>query len=137
MTDEMESLPLADMDATPIEERKLGLKDRVRMIRFGDEFKKWPVNRKIDYLKKLASAMNQCASDMQDERNAALDALALAEKQTENADKAVAIQKDIVITQLTSSNAQQQELAKIIQGLERKNKELQSTIDQLSVISEE
>lgn len=114
----MESLPLKDPDAKPVEERQLGMDGHVKMIKFGEDFEKWPDSRKIEYLKKLASAMNQAADGMQTERNALLEDMGLARRQLENAEKALQIQKTIVSNHLTTSNADQQKYLKQIAGLQ-------------------
>lgn len=133
MTEEsMEKLPLKDPDESPVEKRKLGMEDQVKMIKFGKEFESWPDPRKIEYLKKLASAMNQAASDMQDERNKMIDAVKMQQTLCENAEKALEIQKKIVYNNLTASNAQNNKYIESIQRLNTRVKAQDKVIEELN-----
>ena len=92
-------------------------------IDFGKDFEdSFDDARKIRYLKKLASAMNHAADLIQKERDKLLADIVIAFKSVDNADKAVSIQKDIVVKAITSHNAEKQNLIKRIQELEMESK---------------
>lgn len=91
-------------------------------IDFGQDFEDFDDARKIRYLKKLSSAMNHAADVIQQERNQLLKDMAVALKSVENADQAVAIQKDIVVRAITAHNSEKQDLIKRIQELETEAK---------------
>lgn len=89
----------------------------VKLIDFGADYKAWPARRKIDYLEKLASSMNQAADLMQKERDRAFAAAANFEKQIEAASKLHDVQNATMVKQLNASNAQKQEFLQQIESL--------------------
>lgn len=103
----------------------------VPMIKFGDDFEKWNDERKINYLKRLASSMNHAADLMQKERNLALASLKEMKTVLEAIQENLEIQKKIVVNNLTADNAEKQELFLRIQDLERIGREKDKVIDQL------
>jgi predicted nucleic acid-binding Zn-ribbon protein len=117
--------PMADINNVDNE----NMVPKFRMIKFGDEFEAWDTERKIRYLKKLASSMNQAADSMQQERNALLEKLSVAKTQLENAEKNLAIQKAIVFKSITDTNSDREEYIQTIQLLERKIRDRDATID--------
>lgn len=98
----------------PIKE-KLKLTDlfeshTIKQIAWGDEFKAWPVEKQIDYAKKLASAMNEAAREMQKDRNRHYDARVLAENQRDEAVEATGIAKNTMVKSVLDGNAKTREL---------------------------
>lgn len=93
---------------------------RARMIKFGEEFEAWDDKHKIEFLKKLASSMNHAADIMQQERNKLLVELEIVNKQRENAEKNLSIQKNIVFKAITDNNKAKDEYIATIQKLEEK-----------------
>ena len=100
----------------------------VPQIDWGADFLAWDVNQQNRYLKKLCSALNQATDNIQSERNEALKECHRLNNAVENADKAVSIQKAIVIKAITEHNAEKQRLIERIQELEMDNKLLNVTI---------
>lgn len=98
----------------PIKE-KLKLTDlfeshTIKQISWGDEFKAWPVEKQIDYAKKLASAMNEAAREMQKDRDRHYEARVLAEKQREEAEQAAQISKNTMVQSVMDANTKTREL---------------------------
>jgi hypothetical protein len=102
---------------------------KTKMINFGSEFEEWDTVRKIAYLKKLASSMNQAADLMQQERNELAEKLRIAKEQVVNANQNVLIQKSIVIKAITDNNAAKEDFIDRIQELERKVKDQEEVIE--------
>ena len=67
----------------------------------------------------LASAMNQAAEIMQNERNDMVEKVRVAEELALNAQTALEIQKAIVFTTLTEDNLVKQDMISKIQKLEK------------------
>jgi len=101
----------------------MGNNGRGPQIKFGDEFNSWPPGKQIEYLKQLASSMNHAADMMQTERNEIRSKLIMAETKLAGAEKALQIQKDVVVRQLTDGNAEQQSMIVRMQALEAKVRE--------------
>lgn len=98
----------------PIKE-KLKLSDlfdshTIKQIAWGDDFKAWPVEKQVEYAKKLASAMNEAAREMQKDRDRHYEARVLAEKQCDAAAKATQIAKTTMIQSVLDSNDKTREL---------------------------
>ena len=93
-------------------------------IDWGEDFKAWDVEKQNRYLKRLCSALNHAADNIQNERNRALESCHEMKAVAEQSDKAVQIQKDIVRRSITGFNAEKQELIRRIQELETQNKDL-------------
>lgn len=78
---------------------------KVKQIKWGEEFNTWPVEKQVDYAKKLASAMNQAADEMQQDRDRCFEALKLAQAKLEEAEQASAISKQTMVQAVMDSNA--------------------------------
>lgn len=100
-----------------------------KKLKFDPKFEERPAKDQISYLQKLAFSQNSALEQMQNERNELRDKLAIAEALAENADKALQIQKKIVLDAITNSNALEQETAKRIQELEARVKAQDSVIE--------
>lgn len=105
---------------------------KLKMIKFGDEFEQWDVAKKIDYLKKLASSMNQAADMMQTERNIIAEEYKVAKAQLENSESNLHIQKAIVMKAITDNNAAKEEYIRRIQELEYRVKTQDGVIESLN-----
>jgi putative cell wall-binding protein len=105
---------------------------RVPMIRFGTEFEAWEDKRKIEYLKKLASSMNEAARVMQDERNELALTVSSLQQQLLNLEKNLTQVKNIMIKNITDSNeSKEQNLGQIMQ-LQSRVKAQDAVIEQLN-----
>jgi len=93
-----------------------------KQIAFGADFESWDDARKIRYLKRLASSMNEAAAKMQDERNAMAAEADRLRALCANAEKALHIQKTVTANQLAAGNLQVQTLSKQIQELQTRVK---------------
>jgi hypothetical protein len=113
------------MEIKKIKEKDLHLPPAPAMapqIDWGKDFLEWDPEQQNRYLRRLCSALNQASDTIQKERNALLVDMHKMKDCVENADKAVAIQKAIVLKAITDHNAQKQELIKQLQELELKIK---------------
>jgi len=110
---------------------------KINKIKWGEEAKKgegfysWTEKQQKEFAMELASAMNQAADVMQQERNALKEELRVAKEASENAQTALDIQKAVVLEQLTSSNAMQQDLSQKIQKLQAEIRRRDQTIEDL------
>jgi len=98
----------------PIKE-KLRLSDlfdshTIKQISWGEDFKAWPVEKQVEYAKKLASAMNEAAREMQKDRDRHYEARVLAEKQRDAAAEATEIAKSTMVQSVLDSNTKTREL---------------------------
>lgn len=105
---------------------------RIQMIKFGEEFETWDTAHQIQYLKKLASSMNQAADMMQNERNAIAVERNTAIQQLKNAEENLAIQKSIVFKVITDANTAKDEYITRIQALEYRVKTQETVIETLN-----
>lgn len=98
-------------------------------INWGEDFENFDDMKKIIYLKKLCSALNQAAEQIHIERNEVLEKCQELVVLAENANKAVDIQKAIVRNAIDSYNKEKQELISRLQELEAEVKLQKSIID--------
>lgn len=77
---------------------------KVKQIVWGDKFSEWSVAKQLDYAKKLASAMNEAADEMQKDRDRCFDAMRLAQAQRKEAEQASAISKQTMVHAVMDSN---------------------------------
>ena len=110
---------------------------RINKINWGGEgtgafgWSVWTTEQKLEFAMELASAMNQAADILQKERNEMLSQLNIAKQATENAQKALEIQKAIVMTTLTEDNEIKNRYIEDIQRLTRENKALREEVTKL------
>jgi seryl-tRNA synthetase len=107
---------------------------RAPQINWGEDFENFDDIRKIIYLKKLCSALNHATDLIQKERNQLLVDIKVCNEAVENADKAVSIQKAIVLKAITDHNIEKQEFAKQLQTLEKEIKEKNKIIEDLEFL---
>lgn len=105
---------------------------RVKQIKWGREFKEWPIEKRESYAKKLASAMNQAADEMQQDRDRHLEAREVAEQQREEAEQARDIAKETLMKNITESNAQIQQLQSELLKLQHRVKVQDKVIEDLN-----
>ena len=108
-----------------------GSAHKIPMIAFGDDYRKWDDKHKISYLEKLASSMNHAADVMQTERNLAMNSLKQVQEFLVSAGAELEAQKNLLITQITTDNAEKQETALIIQDLQKENRRMSKLLDNL------
>ena len=98
----------------PIKE-KLALSDlfdnnKVKQIKWGETFQAWPVDKQLDYAKSLASAMNEAADKMQQDRDKCYQGMITAQNQREEAEQASAISKQTMVQAVMDSNEKTRKL---------------------------
>ncbi len=97
--------------------------NKVKQIAWGEDFLAWPIERQLEYAKKLASAMNQAADEMQNDRNRVLKELNTAIIKRTEAEQAAQIAKDTLQNIVTRTNATIQDLQREVQLLQAELKE--------------
>lgn len=110
---------------------------KLKMINFGPDFEAQPADKKIRYLKKLASSMNQAADMLQTERNDLLVLVDALKKQIEYAEQNALQHKNTMNNALTAFNLENQELMKEVQKAQKTVKEKERAIDILNKRVEE
>jgi len=128
---------MSENNVVPIKE-KLSFNDifdqgTVKQIKWGDEFKEWPILRQLDYAKKLASAMNQAASKMQEDRDRLLGVLEKAALDVENAEESARLSKESMTTAVLDANQEQAKLNELIMKLQAQAKQKDSVIESLNM----
>ena len=83
---------------------------KVKQIKWGDKFQEWPIEKRLNYAKSLASAMNEAADEMQKDRDRCFDAMTLAQAQREEAQEASAISKRTMVQAVMDSNVKSRAL---------------------------
>lgn len=83
-------------------------KHRAPNITMEEGWKELPAEQRARYMHKLANAMNHAAKLLQDERNELLEKVAYLEKQVENAQKNLDIQKNVNRNAITQMNERMQ-----------------------------
>ena len=98
----------------PIKE-KLALNDlfdnnKVKQIKWGETFEAWPADKQLKYAKSLASAMNEAADKMQQDRDKCYQGMIQAQDQRVEAEDAAALSKKTMVQAVMDSNAKTREL---------------------------
>lgn len=92
----------------------------VKNIAWGKDYQKWDVSKKLDFAEALASAMNEAAEVMQNERNLAMEEALRLQKQLEKSQENLDIVRNTNITAITNFNKEKQQMAAVIRDLETK-----------------
>lgn len=93
---------------------------KVKQIVWGDTFNDWPIEHQVDYAKKLASAMNEAAAAMQDDRDKCFQAMTVAQQKQLEAEQAAEISKQTMTKAVMDSNEKTRTLeTEIMKLLER------------------
>jgi predicted RNA-binding protein with PUA domain len=91
---------------------------QVKMIAWGKDYKTWNTERKLEFAEALASAMNEAAEIMQNERNILAEEVLKLNKLLEKAQEATDIMRNTNVTAITKFNAEKQDMAARIRELE-------------------
>lgn len=105
---------------------------RVRMIKWGKDYNKWDLEKRLDYAEALASSMNDACRLIQDERNKWLVKAKDLERELEQAQIQVNNHLTNNINAITKANSDKQELAKRVLSLENELVTKDKTIEQLN-----
>lgn len=87
-----------------------GMGKTIPQIRWGDAFKDWPIERRLDFAKRVASAQNHAAHLLHKERDALLDVCVKQEKQIESLQRANASAAQTAHQEIQRQGAERQEL---------------------------
>lgn len=128
---------MSEDNVIPIKE-KLSFNDifdqnTVKQIAWGEEFKAWPIERQLNYAKKLASAMNEAASKMQEDRDRLLEVTEKARVDAKQAFEAMKIAKETMIQSITEHNAEKAQLNDMIMKLQAEVRAKDAVIDNLNI----
>lgn len=99
------------------------------MLEFNKKFHERPVKDQLDYLHKLCDSQNTALDLMQKDRDKWMAKAKRLEAAVKNAEEAFYIQKNIVGSLLTKTNADDQQTHDRIRDLERKVGELGGNIN--------
>ena len=108
------------------------LESNVPQIIHPPEFENLDPQRKVVYLKKLSSSLNDALDKMQKERNEGLEIITKQQENLENIEKALEINKDIMRKNITDSNEQNSKHIKTIQELQQRVKTQDEVIARLN-----
>jgi len=97
----------------------------VKMISWGKDYKSWTTDKKLEFAEALASAMNEAAEVMQNERNIALEEAVRLQKQLETSQEGADIIRNTNIKAITDFNSEKQLMAKRIKDLESQVRKLE------------
>lgn len=82
----------------------------VPQILWGDEYKSWPMDRRLSYAEKLASSMNHAADLLQVERDRLVELLRRKDDQMKGLFVKLERQGELIQKELEKANAEKQEL---------------------------
>lgn len=99
---------------------------KVHMIAWGEEYKSWPVERRLEFAEKLASSMNHAADLLQQERNELLKIARAQDEQLKANSKSFAGQGQLIHKELAAADAEKQTLYQEIVDLKQQIKNLQA-----------
>lgn len=128
---------MSEDNVVPIKE-KLSFNDifdqnTVKQIKWGDEFKAWPVERQLNYAKKLASAMNEAASKMQEDRDRLLEVAREARAEAAQAAEAAKIAKQSMTQAVLQGNDMQAVQNDTIMKLQAEVRAKEQVIENLNI----
>lgn len=98
---------------------------RVKMISWGEDYKEWTLEKRLEYAEALASAMNDACDLIQKERNQYLKEKLELQAALLECDKNLSTQRLNNINSITKSNADKQELIKALREAEETLKQWQ------------
>lgn len=87
-------------------------------IRWGDDYRSWPIEKRLRYAENLASSMNHAADLLQKERNALLKTAMHQEAQLKMAVQRYDEQGDLMRRELGRADAEKQDLYRQIVALQ-------------------
>jgi len=96
-------------------------------IKWGKDYKKWPIEKRLRYAERLASTMNHAADVLQTERNEQNVTIATLEKQLAQQETAGTTTHEMMRGQLGRDNEEKQKLGLQIVELTKANKKLRRT----------
>jgi hypothetical protein len=101
-------------------------------ISWGGEYDAWPIEKRLRYAERLASAMNHAADLLQQERNKLLEIAQHHEVQLKAAIHRYNEASDLLQRQVTLHNAEEQKLHRTIVELQGRIRALEKANDNLS-----
>ena len=104
----------------------------VKPIKFSEDFDNKPLEWQVDYLKALTASQNIGMKIAYEEKDKAIKKMEEAERQKENADKAVEIHKNNLVNGLTQQNEQIQILTARLKQLESDMQKKETVIEELN-----
>lgn len=119
-------------------ERLPGMKDFAPKIRWGDEYKSWPIEQRLKFAERLADSMNHAADVLQQERNVISMKANMIRRENERLKEAVATNGSVMNHELALQDTERQKLyqqiveqQQTIKGFKRQVASLQAKLDEL------
>jgi hypothetical protein len=98
--------------------------NNAHQISWGDEYKSWPIERRLEYAEKLASSMNHAADILQKERDELIKVAVAAEAKLKSNIKSYVSQGELMHKELGAADAEKQVLYQEIVSLKSQVKDL-------------
>lgn len=105
-----------------------GMKVVAPTIKWGNDYKKWPIEKRLRYAERLAATMNHAADILQIDRNKLNVLIKEKEASLVQAIKSAQLADSMLQKQLTRDNAAKQVLNKRIVELTQLNKKLRAEL---------
>lgn len=113
-----------------------GMSKHAPPISWGEEYRGWPIEQRLEYAEKLASAMNHAASVLQDERNKLIEVVKKQEEQLKHNANAYLSQGNLMHKELGSADVEKQQLYQEIVNLKQKTRVLAKRVKELEAEKE-
>lgn len=98
--------------------------DNTHQISWGDEYKSWPVEKRLEYAEKLASSMNHAADILQKERDELIKTMVQQDLKLKANVKSYLNQGELMHKELGAADAEKQVLYQEIVSLKSQVKDL-------------
>lgn len=98
-------------------------------IHWGEIYKRWPDDQKIQHLEKLAATMNHAASLIQDERNQLTELLMAKEQQIKSMKAALDQNNAMIQSEMMRMNEERQQANEAYSKLNREVRELRKNAE--------
>jgi len=82
---------------------------RAPKVKWGEIYSRWPEDKKVEYLEKLAASQNEAAARIMAERDELNKLCALKEEQLTKMEKQVRVNNDMLQQQVTAMNQERQD----------------------------
>lgn len=110
----------------------IGKGGAVKSLAWGDDYKEWPIEKRLEYAEALAAAMNDAADRIQQERDKLLEENILIKNLNANAQKFADISRESLVKNITESNQLNQDYIREIAELKVRINAQEKVIEQLN-----
>ena len=113
-----------------------GMKKVAPKISWGKQYRSWPIEKRLDFAERLASAMNHAADVLQTERHGLIEVCAKQEEQIKEKTRQHDDLHRSMVKQLTEFNTERQKLNQIIVELDMSARETNRELKRLKKLLE-